>query len=224
MWRSVIALVLIPSLSSAQTIAGSTPQGTEPAQQPTPPYYRAYTNYERIRPGSDEKAAFSFNLNPGAVPSHRSSGGGIVPLRLELKGDIGLSVTDIDYPMGYDRSFQFRRGTINVLGGTICIQFKVKAARDVKPGAHVIHGQLIFQQVSDSGLIHPELIEVELPVEVGRQGQMIVASDWPFSESGKKQASDTREKWTLVALAPLLIPLFFIASIVCMISGEDCRC
>jgi len=189
MWRGVIAFVLIPSLTPAQTMVAIPTASADltTLQTPPGPYHRAYTYYKRIHPGSDEMAAFSFTLNPGAVLSHKSRGEGIVPMRLELKGDADLSISPIDYPMGYDRSFRFRRGTLNVLSETSSIHFKVKAARDAIPGTHAIQGRLIFQQVGDGGLMHPEQIDVELAVEVGTQSEANVAGDWPFPEPQKNQ-------------------------------------
>jgi hypothetical protein len=98
MWRSILAMMLLPALTAAQT-----PQPPpQPASQPhhlTLPTFRGYTFYETLRRGREEESAIELQVS-GLVTTPKSPVAGITPIKLELQPTDGLTIAAIRYPKG----------------------------------------------------------------------------------------------------------------------------
>jgi len=71
MWRAICAVILLPSLTAAQSEVFSTVQSSEArsnlSAQLKPPSYRPHTYYAEIRRGTSEKAAVELVVQQGSV-------------------------------------------------------------------------------------------------------------------------------------------------------------
>ena len=127
MWRSILAVVLLPSLAAAQNPDRGAPAAThsEPQQasptnssrapgRTTGPTYQTYTFQDAIRRGRREEVAIS--LSPqGLVTSPKSPVSGIVPLKLELQPADGLTFSAFRYPKTQRRKVKFQAEPVPVL-------------------------------------------------------------------------------------------------------------
>jgi hypothetical protein len=84
-------------------------------------------------------------------------------------------------------------------------------------GEHLLRAKVTVQSISDSGVLPPQQIEVQLPVTV--VGQDAEAKN---IKTARSDAGGT--PLLLWILAPLLIPLIVVMVIVCGIRGQDCSC
>jgi len=87
----------------------------------------------------------------------------------------------------------------------------------VASGEHLLRAKVTLQSISDSGILPPRQIEVQLPVRV---------IDHDTEEKNTKTARSDAGGTPVILwiLAPLLIPLMVVMGIVCGIRGEDCSC
>jgi len=226
-WRSICAVILLPSLAAAQADTTATSQRVSPqapgseTQFQFSPSYRAYTYYAAIRQGTTEKAAVQLVLGePGKVfASARSFGASAVPTKLELQGDEGLTVGRIKYPKPFKRQFAFQKDPIPVHVAAFAVQFTVTAAKDTRLGVHTLRGKITFQTINEAGVSAVQQMEVEIPVTVVEPGAKVMRDGWPYYNPNPEGA---RTYVLLALLAPIIIPLMIVALLVCGITGGSC--
>ena len=152
MWRSVLAIVLLPSLIAAQT-AQTQPDpsvqsvGVKPRQlqRPQVPPYRPITFYNGIRRGTDEEVAIQVQLGD-YFTSPRSPISGMVPLHLELQPADGFIFSHLRYPKARKQKVKFQTAAFPVAGSQI--YFKVRASQNVPLGIHILKAKLTVQPVN----------------------------------------------------------------------------
>jgi hypothetical protein len=97
------------------------------------------------------------------------------------------------------------------------VNFKLKASKTARLGEHLLRAKVTVQSISDSGVLPPQQIEVQLPVTV-------VDHDTGAKNTNTARSDAGGTPILIWILAPLLIPLMVVMTIVCGIRGEDCSC
>jgi hypothetical protein len=221
MWRSILAVILLPSLAAAQTQTPSVPADTSsPPQRATPrppqPSYRPYTFYDQIRRGTQEDIVIQ--LSPqGWVTSPRSPAPGIVPLKLELQPADGLTVSSFRYPRTQRRKVKFQAEPVPVSRWPET-SFKIRADRDAALGLHTLKGKLAFQVV-DYGLssVGPvQEMDVQIPVMVVERNAKVQKASWP---AGRLSAGMIV---LIIVLLPVEIPIGLLLLAGCAVSPRSC--
>jgi hypothetical protein len=192
MWRSILAVVLLPALAAAQNPGSevlAAPQSeshqasaTNPGRnlgRTTGPTYQTYTFHNAIRRGRQEEAAI--RLSPqGLVTSPRSPASGIVPLKLELQPASGLTVSALRYPKAQRRKVKFQVEPVAVSWWPE-IFFKVRADETAAPGLHTLQGKLTFQVIDYNGTsVGPvQQLDVQIPMTVVEHDAKVQKANWP---------------------------------------------
>jgi hypothetical protein len=108
MWRSVLAVLLVPSILWAQEQSLPVPEKQETVATKDPrSTYRALIEPRTIRPGKTEKAVVVLFLGQGPVVSNNESSGDMVPLKVDFEESDGLTVDSLRFPNGQRRNFAF---------------------------------------------------------------------------------------------------------------------
>jgi hypothetical protein len=226
MWRSILAVVLLPSLTVAQSdVPGKTLEVKSQTNSSfmASPKVISYRSFDQLRRGTEEKVAVWVEVW-GPLTSPRSPVPGVAPIKLELQPAEGFTFGPIDYPKPYRHKFAFQPERIAVFQFSLQhLEFKLRAAPDATLGNHMLAGRLTLQGVTDAGISPPQHVEVHIPVAVvDRSVQAFPARNWPMQ--------DRMPPWndmpiaTKIVLVPLLPVLFLLSGVVCAIRGEDCRC
>ncbi|HTW56570.1 MAG TPA: hypothetical protein VMD99_00420 [Terriglobales bacterium] len=180
MWRRILAVVLLPTLTAAQ----STQSGTVPAVQPqesrtTPghapvdhrptyhqPVYQQYSRYDAVRRGRDEEIAIQISAT-GLVTTPKSPVAGIVPLSLELEPGDGITFGAVHYPKTQRRKVKFQSEPVP-LAWWPEMRFKIRADRNATLGAHVLRGKITVQVIPyDLSAPRPvQQMDIQIPVTV----------------------------------------------------------
>ena|SRR5579863_5084543 len=225
MWRSILAVVLLPALTAAQTPADNGPQQPAPLTRlpesaPTAlPKYEQFAAYDAIRQGTAEEVAIQcWRADFVTVP--KSPVSGIVPLNLELQPAEGLAVSNVEYPKPFKRKVRFQSQSIPLAESPL-IRFKVHADRKASPGAHVLIGKITFQAIGTNSVPGPvQEMEVQIPIRVVEHNARVSRSNI-FPARGLDGPLSPALIVLMIVLAPVVIPLWFLA---CTIGGQDCRC
>jgi hypothetical protein len=238
MWRTILAVVLLPSIVWAQEQSLPVPEKQETVATKDPqPIYKALVDPRTIRPGKTEIAVAVLFLGPGLVVSRNESSSDLVPLKMDFEESDGLTATSLSFSNEQLRKFAFhdeamrngelleppgerdrltiRDTRVRVLDGSLLrVNFKLKASKNAPLGEHLLRAKVTVQSISDLAVLPPQQIEVQLPVTV-------VDHD----TKPKTARSDAGGTPILIwILAPLLIPLIVVMAIVCGIRGQDCSC
>jgi len=228
MWRSVLAVILVPSLVLAQeqnpiVVSGGPEIFSEKLPQPT---YQAYTEQRTIRQGTTEKASVVVSLGSELIVSPRNASTNVVPLKIEFGEAEGITVTGVKFPKDGRLRFTFQADQIGVLGARFPIELKVKAARNAALGERVVRGKLSYQAIRGNGVFPRQQMDVLLPVMVVAREAQVTKSDEYMRAMGSPDSGSGGAGTVVlfVLLAPILIPLALLNWIVCGITGQDCRC
>ncbi|HKV77975.1 MAG TPA: hypothetical protein VJP02_07545 [Candidatus Sulfotelmatobacter sp.] len=269
MWRSILAVLLVPSMvwGEEQSLSTAETQETVTTKGPRPTY-RALIEPRTIRPGKTVKAEVVLFLGQGFFVSRNESSRDLFPMKVELEDADGVTASSLSFPTDRCRNFAFhdeamrkaelleppdvtaygrsatsrapgvatpsrtdgavppgekdlrkiRDTRVRILDGSLLrVSFKLKASKAAPLGEHLLRAKVTVQSISDSGVVQPRQIEVQLPVTV-------VNHDTE-AKSIKTARSDAGGTPVLIwILMPLLIPLMVVMGIVCGIRGEDCSC
>lgn len=215
MWRSILAMVLLPSLVAAQTPAEEVIQQPTPQtnlSQPTPlatPRYQHYAVYDAIRQDAAEEVAIELWLG-GFVTVPKSPVSGIVPLKLDLQPAEGLEVRKVDYPKPLSRKVRFQTQSISAAGPPTVIRLKLHADRNARLGAHVLNGKITFQAIHTDATLGPaQELQVQIPVTVVQHNASVHKASYPFS------GPPVGLIVTLIILSPVLLALAIPVLVVC---------
>lgn len=107
MWRSILAVVLLPSIVWAQEPSLSVPEKQEPVATNPQPDYKALIDPRTIRPGKTKKAVVVLFLTQSLVVSRNESSSDMVPLKIDFEKSDGLTVTSLSFPDEQRRNFAF---------------------------------------------------------------------------------------------------------------------
>ena len=229
MWRSLVAVLLLHSLTAAQAQQDrpvppvrpdeSTPKLSERAR-PKPASSRQYTFYDAIRRGRSEEAAIQLSVS-GFVTTPQSPVAGIVPLKLELQPSEGMIFSKFRYPKTMARKVNFRPEPIAVAWMPF-IRFQLKADDSAALGARVLSGKLTFQAIRmDSSLGPVEQLDVLIPITVVEHDAKVSKAEWPFPPTAFDNPD--HDKLVLLLFLPILLPLMMLEWLVCGVTGRDCR-
>jgi hypothetical protein len=224
MCRALCAVVLLPSLTAAQSDAAAMVQSVQPqpslsvAANPTRPVYRSYTYYNEIRQGTTEDLAVQLAV-PGFVTLPASRVPGIVPLRLELQPSEGLTVSKIRYPKLRQRKLAFQREPAQVTDAWQSpIQFKLHADPNTPPGPRTVAGKLTFQAISDAtGVGAVEEVGVQIPITVVPHDAKVTRANWPIHKMPVAVVV------LLIVFLPVLVPVVLPIYLICLAEGPR-RC
>lgn len=222
MWRSIFAVVLLPSLTAAQTqpTPPASPDRPHPSSRPAKfdpgPKYKAFTFYDSIRRGRDEEVVVRVAV-PGMVTTSKSPAQGIVPLGLELEPAEGLSVSALRYPKTTPKAVKFQSQLVAVAWGGD-IRFKIKADRNAVLGARMLKGKITFQAIPYDGSAPGPVqqMEVQIPISVVDHDAKVQKQPWPIAHAPVALIV------MLILLAPLLIVLAVPIILICAASDRGC--
>ncbi len=227
MWRSILALILLPALAAAQNPesgAPAVPQSESHPAAPTNssrdlgrtsgPTYQTYTFHNAIRRGRQEEVAI--RLSPqGLVTSPRSPVSGIVPLKLDLQPVDGLTIGAFRYPKGLRRNVKFQVEPVAVSWWPE-IFFKIRADEAVALGQHTLRGKLTFQVINYSGTnVGPvQQLAVQIPITVVEHDAKVQRADWPENRLSPGMII------LIIVLLPVEIPVVILYYSVCALEGS----
>jgi hypothetical protein len=218
MWRARCVVVLLPSLTAAQSEAAATAQSVQPqpslpvVAHPTKPAYRSYTYYNEIRQGTTEDLAVQLSV-PGFVTLPESRTPGIVPLRLELRPAVGFVVGRIRYPKLHKRKLAFRQEPVPVTDAWLSpIQFKLSADPDAPLGPRTLTGKLTFQAISDAKGVGA-VEEVEIPITVVPHDAKVTRAKWPVHKMPVAVVV------LLIVFLPVLVAVVLPIYLICLAEG-----
>jgi len=221
MWRSILAVLLVPSLAAAQaqqtTSAGAEPPASQSsgAAGVIPARYESHTFHDGIRRGTEEEVAIQW-WPGGFLTISKSAVAGIVPLHFEVQAAEGLRFSSFRYPKAYPQSFKFQADPVPVVFYP-SIRFSVHAEANAALGSRVLIGRITFQVIhQDSSLGPVEHFDVPIPVTVVEHDAPIHrVSTWPYPHH-------SAGFWIgLILLAPLLIVVMAPYYLICSIGGPS---
>ena len=219
MWRSLIAVLLLPAITAAQAAqepVSSTAAVKSVESSPAKVNYKPYTFYEQIRRGRDEQVALQLEVR-GLVAVPKRPLAGIAPLKLELEPAEGLTFGGFRYPQAFKRKLKFESDPVPVSGWP-SIQFKIRAAKSAPLGAQALRGKLTFQLIpfdgSSAGSV--QQVDVEIPLTVVEHDASVRRAQWPFPHTPVALTV------TLIVLLPVIIVVAIPVYAVCMLAGGKC--
>jgi hypothetical protein len=223
MWQSIVAIVLLPTLTAAETRWQTAPtapqetaQGTSSASASLPAHYESYTFYDAIRCGTTEEVAVDATT-AGFVVVPKSPVAGIVPLKLELQTEKGLIFGTFRYPKAYPRTLTSQSKPVKMAWRAL-IRFSVRAEPNATVGERVIRGKLTFQPIRyDSTIGAVQELDIEIPIDVVAHNAKVSRKNWPMPHT------PTEMMVAMIVLSPVIIPLSVLYYTVCGIEGSQ-RC
>jgi hypothetical protein len=221
MWRSIFAVILLPSLTAAQseTTPSAPEDASSPARQTTAasqPSYEPYLFHNQIRRGTQEDALIRLSVQ-GLVTSPRSPVPGIVPLRLELQSADGLTVSSVRYPKTRRRKVKFQSEPVPVSGWPET-SFKVLADKTAALGLHTLQGKLTFQVIDyNLSIVGPvQEINVQVPITVVEHNAKVEKASWPAGHLSAGMIV------LIILLLPVEIPVAILILVGCAVSSRSC--
>jgi hypothetical protein len=220
MWRSILAVILLPALTAAQSepiptapTGASNPPSVAAVRDPGPKY-QSYTFYDGIRRGREEEVVIHVSVH-GFVTTPKSPVQGVVPLKLDLDPADGLALSVLRYPKGQLRNLKSQSQPVPVAGQPD-IRFKIKADRNAALGPHVLKGKITFQALPYAGSTPGPVqqIEVQIPITVVEHDAKVQKQPWPIHHTPVALIV------VLIILLPLLIPLMLPIYLICAAEGE----
>jgi hypothetical protein len=220
MWRSVLAMLLLPSLMWSQNSALTPPATQNPQTNPAlasvpEPTYQPFTQLQTIRRGTTEKAAVLFSLGRDLIVSPRNRGGKVIPLNLEFGSLDGIIVSDFQFPPDNQTRFAFQDDQFRVLDAKLAVRFKVKALPKAAMGEHVLKGKLTYQVVRGNEVLPPQDMDVQLPLTVVDHDAATKSSPEYVQTFG----SDAHTPVLIWILLPVIIPVVALMVLFCVPAG-----
>jgi hypothetical protein len=213
MWRSILAMMLLPALTAAQT-PQPTPQHASQPNHITAPTFRGFTFYDALRRGREEEAAVELQVS-GLVTTPKSPVAGITPIKLELQPTDGLTIAAIRYPKGYLRTISSPPHPVSVVAFPR-IFFKIHADESARLGLHTLLGKLTFQVVPYDGSTPAPVqqLDVKIPITVVEHDAHIQKANWPVRHIPVGLIV------VMIILAPLLIAILGPIYLICAAEGQ----
>jgi hypothetical protein len=229
MWRSILAVVLLPSFAAAQSSGNEVPAAptSEPPQATTlntvkergsaaGPTYESFTFHNAVRRGRREEVAIRLSA-PGFVTSPRSPVSGIVPLTLELQPADGLTVSSFRYPKTQPQTVKFQAETVPVSWWPETF-FKIRADETAALGLHTLQGKLTFQVIDYNGTgVGPvQQLDVRIPITVVEHDARVQKANWPETHLSVGMIV------LIIVLLPVEIPLGLLIMAGCVVTPSSC--
>jgi hypothetical protein len=219
MWRSILAVILMPSLTAAQSEPVPAPAGASnppavAAVRDLEPRYQSYTFYDGIRRGREEEVIIHVSVR-GFVTTPKSPVQGIVPLKLDLDPADGLTFSGLRYPKGQLRNLKFESQPVPIAWQPE-IRFKIKADHSAALGPHVLKGKITFQALPYAGSTPGPVqqIEVQIPITVVEHDAKVQKKPWPIHHTPVALIV------VMIILLPVLIPLIVPIYLICAAEGN----
>lgn len=229
MWRSFLTVMVLSSLSSAQTAPevnpGISPHAVDsilyhPSTTTTSPKasYQAYTRFTAVRRGKDEDVGIMLTIG-GFVTAPNSAVAGIMPLKLEFDPLEGITINDVRGPKVWKSKFKFQDEEVKVTAAPY-IHFKIHANQDAPLGIRDLKGRLTFQKVpTDGSAVGPvEQVDVQIPITVVESNAKVRKADFPYGPM------PGWESFVSVASVSLLIVLIIPLLLLCTVTGTCPEC
>jgi hypothetical protein len=223
MWRSVLAILLVPSLLWSQNSVFTPPATQNPHSNPAlasvpESSYQPFTQLQTIRRGTMEKAAVLFSLGSDPIVSPRNCGNKVIPLKLEFGSLDGIIVSDFQFPPDCKTRFAFQDNRIRVLEAKLAIRFKVRALPKAALGEHVLKGKLTYQVVRGNEVLPLQDMDVQLPLTVVDHD----AATKNSPENLQTFGSSSHTPVPVWILMPVIIPAVALMVLFCVAAGWDC--
>ena len=228
MWRSILAVILLPTLTAAQAAPdlhpGFSPQTVEAILGPARTAgtarsrYQAYTRYTAIRRGSEEDVGILLTSG-GFVTAPSSAVPGVLPLQLEFEPLDGFTINEVQVPKGSKSNFKFQGEVVKVSAAPY-LQFKIRAQQNTPLGTRVLKGRFTFQKVPrDGSALSPvEQVDVQIPLTVVEYDAKVYQADFPYGPMPGWQT------FLVVLSIPVLIVLFIPLLLLCTVTGTCPEC
>ena len=143
MWRSLLAVILLPSLTAAQAppevkpelsndTSQATLEGDAPLTSTSEPLYQSYTRHDAIRRGREEDIGILLKT-AGFVTAAKSPVSGVLPLKQEFEPLQGITVREVHGPKVQESFFTFQSERVMATGSPY-VSFKIRADRNAPLG------------------------------------------------------------------------------------------
>ena len=221
MWRSVFAVILVPSLlwsQSPPTPSINNQQRDVQAESPVP-NYQALAQMQSIRRGTTEQASVMFTIPKELVVSPRDRGGKLVPLRLEFDKEEGITLGHFEYPPDFSTPFTLQNDPVRRVWADMAIHFRVKASPQAALGERILKGKLRYQIVRTNEALPPQTLELQLPLNVVDRDSTVSRNSEYTEKFGDLRGDHHMLMWIL---SPILIPAVAVVVLVCLAGHIDC--
>jgi DsbC/DsbD-like thiol-disulfide interchange protein len=142
----LIAAVFV-SASSAQTVSGSISNGT-------------------VARGTTARGYVRLHIPAGLhVNSSRPSSEYAIPTKVTISAS-GVTLSEIIYPKGTDRKFQFSKVPINVYEGTVAFPFRVTVPKGFRGRTVTVRASVYYQACTDEVCYPPKTKTVTITARV----------------------------------------------------------
>jgi hypothetical protein len=123
-----------------------------------------------LQRGKSGKFEFDFRVASGYhINSNHPRDEYLIPTSLALDPPSDIMITNLDYPQGEDRSFDFAPNEkINVYAGDVAITGIVRTTKSIAPGRYRVHGTLTYQACDNAACYPPKRLPVQFDVKVIR--------------------------------------------------------
>jgi len=243
MWRSILAVVLVPSLMWSQEPSSSADK-LEGLRQALRQHYVVRNEWQTMRRGMTGTAIVRFRLAPGYVVSPNEKSRDLVPLKLELEESDGVIASLSRFQSDQQIGFAFHDESIRkpevlakpndsrprVLSPVFEVQIKLKASRKAGLGLHLLRGKITYQPILDEGALPPQQMEFNIPVTiVDKDTIALKGADYQkklgFNADSGSDSLSRSQRVGLILLSPALVVYFILESLICMMSfGQNCAC
>jgi len=228
MWRSALAILLVPMLVWGQTISEIPRSVTTSVPQPT---YNVLTEWQTTQQGSSGRAVIRLFLGPFFVVAPHERSHDLAPLQIAFDESDGVRVTSVSFPAERFTDVQDMRIRVlpaDPIVAVIDVTVKLDIAKNATLGTHLLRGRVKYQPVPDSGALPPQQAEIQMAVIVAERGVQSLrnaeyATHVESRSNGGYRAPEHELLW-MILLAPIFIPLAILSWVVCGVKGEDCSC
>ncbi len=221
MWRSALAVILVPSLLWSQNPPTPSTNNQQPnVQAEVPlPNYQALAQMQSIRRGTTERAGVMFTIPKELVVSPRNRGGKLVPLRLEFDKQEGITLSHFEFPPDFGTPFTLQNAPVRRVWADMAIHFRVKASRQAVLGERVLKGKLTYQIVRTNEALPPQTLDLQLPLNVVDHDATVSKNSDYTEKFGDLRRDHHMLMWIL---SPILIPAVAVVVLVCLAGHIDC--
>lgn len=124
------------------------------------------TKSRSVKKGSISKGELIIEIPQGLhVNSNRPTGEYMIPTIVMLTGD-GVTINEIIYPEGENKTFPFSPVPISVYDGRVVIPFEFSIPRNFKARSAKLSAKVNFQACTDEVCYQPESRTVELTLRI----------------------------------------------------------
>ena len=128
---------------------------------------RASAERVEMRAGERAEASVRLAIREGYhVNANPATEKFLIPTSLSVNPEAGLSVDKIAYPKPLKRKFPYAEVPLDIYEGDAVIKLTLAAARDLKPGQHLLRAELRVQPCDETTCYPPSKIATGVEVTI----------------------------------------------------------